>query len=82
MVYFGYNHNGDIISILNAKSEELANAYWQGAGIQIHHSRNLDDQQTFMPLNESPTGVYPILKTREIDPSIIGRNNKVRIIVK
>ena len=83
MVIVGYDHNGTIISILNAKSQELANAYWQGAGISIHRSRSLDDKETFMPLDESPTGVYPILKTKEIDVQLFGRNSKtVRIIEK
>lgn len=55
-----------IIGIVNSRNEELAKAYWQGKGLNYYEIRNLDDENTFMPLDESPTGVYPILETIEI----------------
>ena len=67
MVVIGYDYKGTIISIVNAKSLELANAYWQGADIIPHSYRSLDDESHFTPLNEHPTGVYPLLKAREME---------------
>lgn len=64
MIFIGYNYNGYIISIVSARSYELANAFWQGAGITPHHIKDLD--RDFISLDEHPTGVMPILKTREV----------------
>ena len=69
MVLIAYNYEGKIISIVNAVNEQVAQAYWQGAGIIPHSTRNLDDPEYFMPLSEHPTGVYPILKTKEVPVS-------------
>lgn len=33
MIYIAYDYDGYVISIVNSRSEELANAYWQGANI-------------------------------------------------
>ncbi len=61
MIFIAVNHDGYIISIVNAKSLELANAYWQGANIIPNTVLNKKD---FTPLDEHPTGVIPLLKTR------------------
>ena len=69
MIFIGRNYEGFIISILSAKSKELAHAYWQGEGTQINTVECLEEDRA--PLEESITGVMPILKTREKAPSII-----------
>lgn len=65
MVYIGYNYNGEVITIVKALSENLAQAFWQGAGIAVHSSKCLE--KDFTNLEEHPTGVFPILKTTEVD---------------
>ena len=62
MVCIAYNHKGQPISIVNAKSEELAMAYWHGAGV-LPHSHKTD--KDFDP-NINGTGVVPILTTEVI----------------
>jgi len=65
MTYIGYNHEGKPISIVVAKSKELAYAYWQGKGIlPISHKCVEED---FIKLEEHPTGVFPIMETIEKD---------------
>lgn len=71
MIYLAFNYEGYCISIVNAKSKELAVAYWQGANIIPHSIKSLEEDYT--PIEEHLTGVYPILKTQELDQ---GYNNK------
>jgi len=64
MVFIAYDYEGTILSIVRAKNNDLAQAYWQGANIIAHSSSCLENDERFIPLDEHPTGVYPILKTR------------------
>ena len=65
MIFIGYNYDGFPISIVNAKNQELAYAYWQGLGLIPHSHKCLE--KDFTPIEEHMTGVYPILKTQTID---------------
>lgn len=78
MIFIAYDQNGVTTSIVNAKSEELALAYWQGADVDVFSHKSLDD---FMDLNNHPTGVYPILKTKNKSLSGFGKNPENYIIV-
>ena len=82
MVFIAYNHDGYVVSIVNAKSEDLAKAYWQGAHVNYDSIRNLDDKETFTPLSEHPTGVYPILKTNTVISDSCKRGSKLLCISK
>lgn len=64
MIFIAYNYEGIPISVVNAKSKELAYAYWHGAGIIPHSHKSLDD---FTPLEEHPTGVIPLIHTIQMD---------------
>lgn len=64
MVFIAYNYNGVPTSIVNARNEELALAYWHGAGVDVFSHKSTKD---FIPLAEHPTGVYPLMKTLEVD---------------
>ncbi len=79
MVFIAYNYDGKVISIINAKSKELANAFWQGRKVCPHHIKSL--REDFIPLSEHPTGVYSILETIEKEINIHG-NFKNFIVVK
>ena len=61
MIIIGYNYDGYVISIVNAKSEEFAYTYWQGQGTPIHSHVVLDVNA----INDHLTGVIPILRTEE-----------------
>lgn len=76
MIIIAYNHNGKIISIVNAKSKELALAYWQGTKGGIPHSTKILEED-FIPLSEHPTGVMPILDTIEIIAGRCGSDDKL-----
>lgn len=81
MIFIAYDHNSTIISIVRARTEDLAKAYWQGAGIVPHVSKNLDNTDDFISLDEHQTGVYPILKTRTKSLTAFGRTPHDFILV-
>jgi hypothetical protein len=64
MIIIGRNYKGQIISIISVKSEELANAYWQGKDIHPHSSEVWDMNK--VRENEEQGYVTPILTTAEI----------------
>lgn len=78
MIFIGLDYNNKIISIVNAKSKELAYAYWQGKDILPHSHKNLEED--YISLKEHPTGVYPILETYEKDVYELDRSKTVRLI--
>lgn len=61
MTFIAYNYDNYPISIVIATDIKLANAYWQGADVPVHSHKCVEED--FIPLNEHPTGVFPILKT-------------------
>lgn len=81
MIFIAYNHDGYITSILSAKSESLALAYWQGANIEVFTHKCLENPEDFTPLSEHPTGVIRILKTKQETLSGFGQNFKKYLIV-
>jgi hypothetical protein len=61
--FIAYNHNNYPISIVVAKNKDLANAYWHGANTVPHNFKCVEED--FTKLEDHPTGVFPILSTRE-----------------
>ncbi len=76
MIFIGYNYSGKVISIVNAKSKELAEAFWQGRKLNVNTIKSLQGRGDFIPLDEHPTGVYPILETIEKEEYIQGKKRK------
>lgn len=76
MICIAYNHTGKVVSVVNSRSKELAVAFWQGKGITPYSVKTLDD---FTPLEEHPTGVYPIVQTRK---SKVGMRGEEFIVVE
>jgi len=72
MIFIGYNPEGYPVSIVNAKTKELAYAYWQGANMLPHSHKCLEDD--FSSLDDHPTGVFPILKTKEFTDYDLSHN--------
>jgi hypothetical protein len=73
MIFIAYNYEGAPISVVCAKNQDLANAYWQGAGIIPHSSKCLE--KDFTPIDEHITGVFPLIKTKEISPRHLNDTN-------
>ena len=76
-IFIAKTHTGSIESVVLAKSNALAQAFWQGQGIMAHSvvERNEAD------LEDHPTGVLPIVKTRKINASPFGGNPKDYLII-
>lgn len=65
MLFIGYNYNKIPISVISARSRELANAFWQGKGTVPHTVKCLEED--FTPLSEHITGVIPLVHTEEVN---------------
>jgi len=72
MTFIGYNYDGYPISIVVAKSKELAYAYWQGKGILPHYHECVEED--YSSLDEHPTGVFPIMNTVEVSDYNLSNN--------
>lgn len=68
MIFIGYDYDGYVISIVNAKSKDLAIAYWQGAG--MYPNTIVEDDCN--GLKDHPTGVYPLIKIKTVKVRSIG----------
>jgi len=79
-IYVAKNYDGRVVSVVLAKSYELAQAYWQGQGLFPHSV----DQWTEKALEDHPTGVLPILKTmvKTIHPYDISRTTEILVVDK
>lgn len=80
MIYIAKNYEGLIISIVNAKNRDLANAYWQGANIIPHSVSSLEEDYT--PIEEHLTGVYEVLKTSEVEIYHKGKFHKLVKVIQ
>jgi len=69
-IFIAKNYDGRVESIVLAKNEDLANAYWQGMNIFAHST----DVKSEEDLEDHPTGVLPILKTKIVNASKFGQN--------
>jgi len=65
LIYVAFDYEGTVISIVNARSLDLANAFWQGRGVIPHSTKNLLEDYT--ALKDHPTGVFPLFETEEIE---------------
>ncbi len=60
-VFIAKRHDGKVQDVVLAKNYDLANAYWHGKGVIGHTITVLTEAD----LNEHPTGVIPIVSTKE-----------------
>jgi hypothetical protein len=80
MIFIARNGQGFIVSIIKAKSKELANAYWQGCGTDAFSIECLETDR--IPFDEHPTGVMPILETMKKSLSKFASFPEDYIVVK
>lgn len=73
------DYEGNTLSVVLARSRELAEAYWQGSDIYPHSVSKIE------LLPDHPTGVVPVVTTYEVLSQDLGRKalgTKVRLIKK
>ncbi len=78
MIFIAYNHEGYPISIISAKSQESANAYWQGKDQLPYSSKSFDIGEDRG--NEKEGYVTPLLKTKEVD-AYLYRNSSEKLLM-
>ncbi len=76
--YIAKTYNGTTINIVMSRTREDANIYWQGKGVHAHHVDERSEEQ----LADHPTGVMPILDTREVSLNSFGKNPAKYIVVE
>lgn len=64
MVFIAYDYDSNVVSIVNAKSRELAIAFWQGKNIIADTIKCLDDPKDFIPLEEHISGIYEVFHNK------------------
>ena len=76
-IFIAKTYEGFVESIVLAKSQQLANVYWQGQNIYPHSVT----EKTEEDLRDHPTGVLPIVRTKKIRLSAFGRNEKYYLVI-
>lgn len=76
-IFTAKTYDGSIESVVLAKSYALAQAYWQGKGVMASSV----DEKNETDLENHPTGVLPIVKTKEIYASRFGGNSKTYLVI-
>jgi len=76
-VYVAKDYDGYPIDVVLTQSEQLAHAYWHGKGVVAHSVSILSDND----LADHPTGVLPILSTRETEITPFGLTRPRKVIM-
>ena len=77
IVFIARDYSDNILDVVVARSHELAIVYWQGKGIIPHHT----SQITLEDFDNHPTGVLPVVTTKEIQGYTVSREDVFRAIV-
>ena len=76
-VYAAKDFDGSTLSVVLARNNELAAAYWHGRGIIPHSVECREEEQ----LKDHPTGVISLVDTKLVIPRMTGPSRtKVRVI--
>lgn len=67
-VFIAKTYDGRTLDVVLSATVELANAYWHGKDVIPHTVRSISDQD----LVDHPTGVLPIVSTREVSVKRVG----------
>ena len=77
MIFIAKDHKSKIISIISAKTQESANAYWQGKNISPHTKEIWDIER--VRENEEKGFITPILETKKERLELFGTEYRVVI---
>lgn len=83
MVFIAYNYEDYPLSVVCARSKDLAMAYWQGQGLRVHYTKCLEEDYT--PIEDHITGIYPLIETKTVSThtfSTSPRDRKDIVVVK
>ena len=61
MIFIAKDYEGSTISIVNAKSKEIALAFWAGKDIYPTNILSIDNFADFADINKNPCGVYELI---------------------
>lgn len=75
-IFIAKDYESNVLDVVLAKSYELANAFWHGRGVYPHFV----DSRTENDLVGHPTGVLPIVQTKEVHSGYIGHGKTLRVI--
>ena len=78
IVFIALDYSDNILDVVVARSYELAMVYWQGKGIIPHHTRQIIPAD----LENHPTGVVPVVTTKEVQGHAVSYKDTFRVIVK
>jgi hypothetical protein len=76
-VYIAKNYEGTPLDVVFAVNEQLATAYWHGKGVIPHSTQTVSD----VNLQDHPTGVLPIVSTKEVDVTPYGMGTPRKVIL-
>lgn len=76
-IFIAKTHDGKVQSVVLARSRELAVAYWHGQDTQPFSITERTDNDLII----HPTGVLPILNTKEKEIYLNGKFNKFMVVV-
>jgi len=72
VIFIAKNYDGKVMSVVLARSYEMAQAYWQGRKVYAHTV----ETRTEKDLEDHTTGVLPIVNTKEITRFDIDRHTR------
>lgn len=77
-LYIAYDEKGLIESIVLARSRELADVYWQGAGVVAINVKRMNPSA----YEDHLTGVVPVLKTNNYNIGSFFEPKNIRQVIK
>lgn len=77
-IFIAKHYDGTPVDVVLTATEQLAQAYWQGKGIIAHTVTVRSDAD----LTEHPTGVLPIISTREVEAKPFGLSSRTMHVVR
>lgn len=76
-IFIAKTYNGLVESVVLARNYELAQAYWQGLGVMANSVTEHDESE----LENHPTGVLPLVRTKKQNASPFGKSSEESIVI-
>lgn len=77
-IFIAKHYDGTPVDVVLTATAQLAQAYWQGKGIIAHTITVRSDTD----LTDHPTGVLPIISTREVEAAPFGLSSRTMHVVR
>ncbi len=76
-IFIAKTYDGYIESVVLAKNEDLASAFWQGKGIYAHSIRVVCEED----IDDHITGIMPIVNTIKKNLSYQGSSDRETLVI-